>query len=129
MKIDWLGAFLITAGVSHAAGLVDAGRQQVRLGVRLELRCWSAAALVALAAAVFVESRGTRSRSSRWTSSATAPSTLAIVASVLVGVAMFGGTVFLSQYFQIALGKSPTVAGLMSLPMIFGLLVVVHRRR
>ena len=36
---------------------------------------------------------------------------------------MFGGTVFLSQYFQISLGKSPTVAGLMSLPMIFGLLV------
>jgi MFS family permease len=49
--------------------------------------------------------------------------TLTVVASVLVGVAMFGGTVFLSQYFQVALGKSPTVAGLMSLPMIFGLLV------
>ena len=48
---------------------------------------------------------------------------LTIVASVLVGVAMFGGTVFLSQYFQISLGKSPTVAGLMSLPLIFGLLV------
>ena len=30
---------------------------------------------------------------------------------------------FLSQYFQISLGKSPTVAGLMSLPLIFGLLV------
>jgi len=45
------------------------------------------------------------------------------VASVLVGVAMFGGTVFLSQYFQFSLGKSPTVAGLMSLPMIFGVLV------
>jgi MFS family permease len=49
--------------------------------------------------------------------------TLTIVASVLVGVALFGGTVFLSQYFQFSLGKSPTVAGLMSLPMIFGLLV------
>ena len=48
---------------------------------------------------------------------------LTTIASVLVGVAMFGGTVFLSQYFQISLGKSPTVAGLMSLPMIFGLLV------
>jgi hypothetical protein len=47
---------------------------------------------------------------------------LTIVASVLVGLAMFGGTVFLSQYFQISLGKSPTVAGLMSLPLIFGLL-------
>ncbi len=48
---------------------------------------------------------------------------LTTVASLLVGVAMFGGTVFLSQYFQVSLGKSPTVAGLMSLPMIFGLLV------
>jgi len=36
---------------------------------------------------------------------------------------MFGGTVFLAQYFQVSLGKSPTVAGLMSLPLIFGLLV------
>ncbi|MFD0477176.1 MFS transporter [Nonomuraea thailandensis] len=45
------------------------------------------------------------------------------MASALVGVAMFGGTVFLSQYFQVALGKSPTVAGLMSLPMVFGLLI------
>ena len=44
------------------------------------------------------------------------------IAGVLVGVALFGGTVFPSQYFQVALGKSPTVAGLTSLPMIFGLL-------
>lgn len=49
--------------------------------------------------------------------------TLTTVASLLVGAAMFGGTVFLAQYFQLVLGKSPTVAGLMSLPMIFGLLV------
>ena len=42
---------------------------------------------------------------------------------MLAGVAVFGGTIFPSQYFQIALGKSPTIAGLMSLPMIFGLLV------
>ena len=49
--------------------------------------------------------------------------TLAIVASALVGVAMFGGSVFLAQYFQIAQGYSPTKAGLMSLPMIFGMMV------
>ena len=48
---------------------------------------------------------------------------LTTIASFFVGVAMFGGTVFLSQYFQVALGKSPTVAGLMSLPMILGLLI------
>jgi MFS family permease len=48
---------------------------------------------------------------------------LAVVASMLVGLAMFGGSVFLSQYFQIAQGHTPTSAGLMSLPMIFGMLV------
>ena len=32
---------------------------------------------------------------------------------------------FLSQYFQISRGKSPTVAGLMSLPMIAGLVLAV----
>jgi EmrB/QacA subfamily drug resistance transporter len=49
--------------------------------------------------------------------------TLATFASLFVGVALFSGTVFLSQYFQISRGQSPTVAGLMSLPMIAGLVV------
>jgi MFS family permease len=48
---------------------------------------------------------------------------LAVVASLFVGVALFGGTVFLSQYFQIARGQSPTVAGLLSMPLILGLVV------
>ncbi len=41
----------------------------------------------------------------------------------MVGVAMFGSTVYLSQYFQIARGMSPTHAGLMSIAMVGGLLV------
>jgi EmrB/QacA subfamily drug resistance transporter len=48
---------------------------------------------------------------------------LATFASVMIGVAMFGSTVFLSQYFQIARGMSPTRAGLMSICMVGGLLV------
>ena len=96
--------------------------QQVRLGVRLDRAagrrrrwcCWSLAVCVeSRAAEPIIPLDIFRNRTV----------TLATVASVLVGVAMFGGTVFLSQYFQISLGKSPTVAGLMSLPMILGLLV------
>jgi hypothetical protein len=49
--------------------------------------------------------------------------TLATIASVLIGVAMFGSTVYLSQYFQVARGMSPTEAGLMSICMVGGLLV------
>ena len=40
-----------------------------------------------------------------------------------VGVAMFGTTVFLSQYMQLARGKSPTKSGLLTIPMIVGLFV------
>src|SRR5699024_11826948 len=43
---------------------------------------------------------------------------LMIVASLAVGVAMFGPAVFLTQYFQLGEGYSPTQAGLLILPMI-----------
>jgi EmrB/QacA subfamily drug resistance transporter len=48
---------------------------------------------------------------------------LATAASVLIGVVMFGATVYLSQYFQIARGMSPTHAGLMTVFMVGGLVV------
>ncbi|MFT4228706.1 MAG: MDR family MFS transporter [Microbacterium sp.] len=49
--------------------------------------------------------------------------TLSVVASIATGIAMFGASVFLSQYMQLARGASPTEAGLMTIPMIAGLLV------
>ncbi|HEY0693131.1 MAG TPA: MDR family MFS transporter [Kribbella sp.] len=121
VKIDWLGALLITGGVStilvwstFAGNRFDwvSGWSFTMVGI----------AVVALVLAVVVESRHPepiipldlfRNRTVA----------LAVVASMLVGLAMFGGSVFLSQYFQIAQGHTPTSAGLMSLPMIFGMLV------
>jgi len=121
VSIDWLGALLITAGVSDLLiWSTLAGTHFAWASVQTAV--FVAGGLILLGLAVWVESRAKepiiplsifRNRTV----------TLTIVASVLVGVAMFGGTVFLSQYFQFSLGKSPTVAGLMSLPMIFGLLV------
>ncbi|MFE3830996.1 MDR family MFS transporter [Streptomyces sp. NPDC059092] len=121
VKIDYLGAFLIVAGVSALLIWTSLA------GNSFDWMSWQTLALtgtgvVLLVAAVFVEARVPepvipldifRNRTV----------TLTTVASLLVGVAMFGGTVFLSQYFQISLGKTPTVAGLMGLPMILGLLV------
>ncbi|MEV6592560.1 MDR family MFS transporter [Streptomyces acidicola] len=120
-KIDFLGAFLIVAGVCALLIWVSLA------GNEFDWASWQTAALtgggvVLLAAAVLVEARVPepvipldifRNRTV----------TLTTIASLFVGVAMFGGTVFLSQYFQVSLGKSPTVAGLMSLPMILGLLL------
>ncbi|MEX0153318.1 MDR family MFS transporter [Microbacterium sp. LMI1-1-1.1] len=49
--------------------------------------------------------------------------TLATIASIATGLAMFGTSVFLSQYMQMARGATPTEAGVMTIPMIAGLLV------
>jgi len=121
VSIDWAGAVLVTAGVCVL--LI----WSTLAGHHFAWASWQTAAFVAgglllLGCAVRVEARARepiiplRIFRNRTVS-------LAILASVLVGLAMFGGTVFLSQYFQISLGKSPTVAGLMSLPLILGVLV------
>ncbi|MEY9967770.1 EmrB/QacA subfamily drug resistance transporter [Streptacidiphilus sp. MAP12-16] len=47
--------------------------------------------------------------------------TLAMIASVMVGVGMYGATTFLSQYFQLARDKSPTMSGIYTMPMVLGL--------
>lgn len=49
--------------------------------------------------------------------------TLSVVASLSTGVAMFGASVFLSQYMQLARGATPMQAGIMTIPMMAGLLV------
>ncbi|NUR69377.1 MAG: MFS transporter [Hamadaea sp.] len=121
VKIDYLGALLIIAGVSTLLIWSTLAGQKFAWASG-----WTALlvaiGVILLALAVLVEAKATepiiplgifRHRTV----------TLTVLTSIFVGVAMFGGTVFLSQYFQISLGKSPTVAGLMSLPMIFGLLV------
>ncbi|WP_158886978.1 MDR family MFS transporter [Amycolatopsis anabasis] len=120
VHVDYLGAFLIMAGVSTLLVWSSLAGHQFAWG-----SWWTAGlvstGLIVLALAIFVESRVRepvlplgifRNRTI----------TLTTIASFLVGTAMFGGTVFLSQYFQLSLGKTPTVAGLMSLPMILGLL-------
>ncbi|GIJ22663.1 MFS transporter [Micromonospora lutea] len=121
VRIDWLGAALITAGVSTLLIWSSlAGHKFAWASGWTALMVVGGLAL--LVAAVWVESRVPepiiplkifRSRTVALTT----------IASMLVGVALFGGTVFLSQYFQTSLGKSPTIAGLMSLPMILGLLI------
>ncbi|WP_053351972.1 MDR family MFS transporter [Leucobacter musarum] len=49
--------------------------------------------------------------------------TLAVIASIATGIAMFGSSVFLSQYMQLSRGATPTQAGIMTIPMIAGLLL------
>ncbi|WP_116201213.1 MFS transporter [Amycolatopsis circi] len=121
VRIDWLGATLLVGGVALLLIWVSLA------GGSFGWVSWSSlayvgGAIVALALAMFVESRVAepviplrlfRNRTF----------TLSVLASLAVGTAMFGGSVFLGQYYQIARGFSPTHAGLMTLPMVLGLAV------
>jgi len=122
-KIDWLGSILLTSGVSLLLIWVSfAGNPEY-----YDWWSWQTAVMVGggvllLALLVVVESTveqpiiPLKIISERTTA-------LAILASVAVGVAMFGSSAFLGQYFQVVRGATPTEAGLLTLPMIAGNLI------
>ncbi len=121
VRIDYAGATLLSVGIATLLLWITFA------GTSFDWASWQTAAmvggsLVALALAVWVESRAAepiiplhlfKNRTL----------VLAVVASIAVGVAMFGTTVFLSQYMQLARGKTPTQSGLLTIPMIVGLLI------
>jgi EmrB/QacA subfamily drug resistance transporter len=120
VKIDYLGASLIAAGVSvlliwvsfvdgsfawlswQTFAMVGAGLILLALAVRVESR-----ALEPVVPLDIVKQRTTA---------------LSIIASLSVGMAMYGGAVFLGQYFQIGRGYTPTEAGLLTIPLMAGVL-------
>ncbi|MEV5793322.1 MFS transporter [Streptomyces sp. NPDC052192] len=121
VKVDWGGAFFISAAVSLLLLWVTFA------GDKYDWVSWQTYAMVAGAVVlgllfVLVESKASepiiplrlfRNRTI----------TLSSLASLFVGVAMFTGTVFFSQYFQLARDKSPTMSGVMTIPMIAGLFI------
>ena len=122
VQIDYLGATLIVGGVSILLVWVSLAGQQFGW-TSATSATMVVAGLAVIAAALYVEARVAvepiiplRLFKDRTTSLATG-------ASVLIGFAMFGATVYLSEYFQNARGMTPTEAGLMSVAMVGGLLV------
>jgi EmrB/QacA subfamily drug resistance transporter len=119
VHMDYPGIVLIAAGVSSLLIWVSLAGQSY------DWISWQSAALVALglslcAGAVAVE-RNARQPLIPLALFEQRTVVLAVVASVSVGIAMFGTTVFLSQYMQIARAKSPTESGLLTIPMVVGL--------
>ena len=121
VRLDGVGALLIAAAASLPMIWVSfAGSSFPWLGWETAVMLGSTLVLAGLL--VLVESRHPepllplRVLRTRTTS-------LAIVASIGVGIAMFGAPVFLGQYFQVARGYSPTDAGLLSIPLMVGSLI------
>ncbi|MFE0453796.1 MFS transporter [Streptomyces sp. NPDC058914] len=121
VKVDWAGAFFISAAVSLLLVWVTFA------GDKYDWLSWQTYAMVAGSIVlglvfVLVESKAAepiiplrlfRNRTI----------TLSSIASLFVGVAMFSGTVFFAQYFQLARDESPTMSGILTIPMIGGLFV------
>ncbi len=119
--VDWAGAFFVTAAVCALLIWVTFA------GDRYAWLSWQTCALVGASAVLalvflFVETKAAEPvvplRLFRNRTVA-----LASGASLFVGVALFAGTVFFSQYFQLARGATPTMSGLMTIPFIAGLFV------
>ncbi|MEV7723415.1 MFS transporter [Streptomyces sp. NPDC087917] len=121
VKVDWGGAFFISAAVSLLLIWVTFA------GDKYDWMSWQTGAMVGGSIALgllflLVESKASEPiiplRLFRNRTIA-----LSSIASLFVGVAMFTGTVFFSQYFQLARDNSPTMSGVMTIPMIGGLFV------
>ncbi|MFG3340130.1 MDR family MFS transporter [Glycomyces sp. NPDC048151] len=121
VKVDYLGATLIAAGVSLLLLWVTfVGNDFDWISWQTAVMC--AGAVLLLGAAVVVETKVREPVVPVHVLKRRDPA-LATVASLAVGMAMFGGAVFLGQYFQISRGFSPTEAGLLTIPMMFGVMV------
>ncbi|MEU6080420.1 DHA2 family efflux MFS transporter permease subunit [Streptomyces sp. NPDC047108] len=121
VKVDWAGAFFVSAAVSLLLVWVTLA------GDKYDWLSWQTYAMVGGSVALglvflLIEAKASepiiplrlfRNRTI----------TLASLASLFVGVAMFASTVFLSQYFQLARDKSPTMSGVMTIPLITGLFI------
>lgn len=116
VKIDYLGSVLVSGAaalpmlwVTFAGSDYDWISWQSGVFLVAFLLVASLAVIVELRAAEpIIPIRVLRNKIAAWM----------IVASVGAGVAMFGSGVFLTQYFQLGVGVSPTQAGLMTIPMI-----------
>ncbi|WP_256987067.1 MDR family MFS transporter [Streptomyces sp. BR123] len=121
VKVDWLGALLISGAVSLLLiWVTQAGDSYAWIS-------WASLAMTGGTVVLglfflLVESRASdpviplRLFRNKTIS-------LASAASLFVGIAMFSGTVFFGQFFQLARGESPTMSGILTIPMIGGLFV------
>ncbi|NYV77589.1 MFS transporter, partial [Streptomyces sp. UH6] len=121
VKVDWLGATLVAAATCLLLLWVTFA------GDKYEWISWQTYAMVGGSIALtllflLVESKASEPiiplRLFRNRTVA-----LSAFASLFVGIGMFAGTIFFAQYFQLARGESPTMSGVLTIPMIGGLFV------
>ncbi len=118
-RIDWWGATTLTGGATALMLLLSFGGHEFE---------WNSAWTYALGALTVVLVAGAVVAERAASSPILPPRlfrnrtfVLTSIASLLVGVALFGAMIYLPQFLQIVKGMSPTESGLMTLPMVVGL--------
>ena len=122
VRIDWLGAACITASASTVLLLLSlAGKQFAWVSGWTALL--GAASAGSLVAAVFVERRAAEPilpprlfRSPTFC--------LTGLAGFFAGIALFGVAIYLPQYLQVVRGRSASMSGLLTVPLVLSMLLV-----
>ncbi|GLU47318.1 MDR family MFS transporter [Nocardiopsis ansamitocini] len=119
-KIDWWGATCIVGSAAAVMLLLSLGGKEFAWNSPVTY-LFIVVALVLAVSGVFAERRAEDPiMAPRLFRNPTF--VLAGLASLLVGVSMFGVMIYFPQYLQIVKGMSPTASGLMTLPLVVGML-------
>jgi EmrB/QacA subfamily drug resistance transporter len=120
-RVDWWGAGTVTGGATALMLMITLAGQQFAWGSPWTFGLGALSAVL-FALAVVAERRAAEPilpprlfRDRTFVCSA--------LGSSLVGVTLYGAMIFMPQYLQIARGMSPTMSGLMTVPMVLGLFV------
>ena len=120
-RLDWAGAVLLSVALVPLLLVAEQGREWG----------WSSSAAIACYVIGVASAIGFFWQESRMGEEAILPLSMfrnrtvgvSSAASVLIGVAMFGGLAALPLYLQIVKGATPTEAGLLLLPMTLGIMI------
>ncbi len=120
LRVDWWGAAALVVGLVPLLTVAEQGRAWGWDSPR-SLACFAVGALGVVAFVLAERAMGDAAliplRIFRVRAAA-----VTISASVIVGMAMFGGIMLLPLYMQIVHGATPTEAGLLMLPMVVGMM-------
>ncbi|MFC5663440.1 MDR family MFS transporter [Kitasatospora misakiensis] len=121
-RIDYLGALLLTTGITALTLITTWGGQEYAWGSKQVLGL-SALAAATLIGFCYVEQR-VEEPMLPLSLFKNLNFTLVSIIGFVVGFVMFGSTVFLPLYQQTVQGASATNSGLLLMPMMFGMLVI-----
>ncbi|WP_156371408.1 MDR family MFS transporter [Nocardia arizonensis] len=119
-RVDWLGVLVLALGLVPLLIVAEQGHEWGWASAA-SIACY-AIGVIGIAGFVVVE-RGLRDAALiPLRIFANRTFALGVVISFVSGAAMFGGIALLPQYLQVIKGASPTMAGLLLLPMVLGMM-------